>query len=197
MRQLTFEGYLKKCLNARSDCKSSSLKKLSEEACSRNSHLREPLILYAFFIHDKDSINRLFRCNPNLIEEYDWFYSEFGSPDLLMQTFRSGNCDLPESYQNIYKEYTYLKNRKYNEYITKSLIKRKILTLQSEKNVTDYRIYTSLRINPGNFNAFMKHDRYNKLSLDIIENMLDYLENIPEKNLEVQQPRRLESNAQL
>jgi hypothetical protein len=194
MRQLTFEGYLKKCLSVRSDCKSSSLKKLSEEATECNPQLREPLILYAFFIHSRESVSRLFRCSSGLIQEYESIDSQYASPNELMQTFQSGNCNLSEAYQNLYKEYTYLKNRKYNEYITKSLIKRKILTLQGEKCITDYRLYTSLRINPGNFNAFMKHDRYNKLSLDIIESMLDYLENIPAKSYRPHQAEAMESS---
>jgi hypothetical protein len=182
MRQLTFEGYLKRFLSERSNCKSNSLKKLSAEAAGCNPQLREALVLYAFFVYSRESVFRLFRCWPGLIQEYESLFSEYGSICALLEAFQYEYYGLPERYQCVYNDYLHQKNRKHTEYDIKSLIKRKILILKKEKCITDYRLYTNLRINPGNFNAFMKHDRFDKLSLENVQRMLDYLENMPSKN---------------
>ena len=61
-------------------------------------------------------------------------------------------------------------------------MKRKIALLQIEKQITDYRLYTDLHLNAGNFNAFMKHDCLDKLSLENTRKVLMHLENFPVHN---------------
>ena len=48
--------------------------------------------------------------------------------------------------------------------------------LQKEKNISNYRIYKDLELNPGNINAYLKHGDPSKLSLATARKTLDYLE---------------------
>ena len=60
----------------------------------------------------------------------------------------------------------------------KSLILDKIIKLQKEKHITNYRIYKDLKINPGNFNSFIKNRNLNKLSLNKSREVYNYLLNL-------------------
>ena len=54
-------------------------------------------------------------------------------------------------------------------------MRSRILRLQKERNVTNYRLYTDLKMNPGNLNAWLKHGDGNKISLDRARDVLRYL----------------------
>ena len=60
----------------------------------------------------------------------------------------------------------------------KKLMLDKIIRLKSEKNISNYRIYTDLKLNPGNFNSFIKNRNIKKLSLSNTRETLNYLEAI-------------------
>ena len=179
MRPLTFEGFLKKYVRELSYCKSNSLTKLSEEANEQNPRLREPLLLYAFFTYKRETIRRLFRKNYNLMNDYNQHFLQFINSNTLLQAFEQNDNLLSISYQKVYKSYLSNKNRFNNDNHTKLLMKKKITMLQNEKKITDYRLYTDLHINPGNFNAFMKHECLDKLSLESTRKVLMHLENCP------------------
>lgn len=56
---------------------------------------------------------------------------------------------------------------------TKELMCRQILRLQAERGITNYRLYTSLRLNPGNLNAWLKHGDSRKVSLQTARSALE------------------------
>ena len=55
-------------------------------------------------------------------------------------------------------------------------MRSKILRLQKAKQITNYRIYTDLKLNPGNTNAWLKHGSHEKISLNNARSILRYME---------------------
>ena len=55
-------------------------------------------------------------------------------------------------------------------------MRQKVKRLQEKYGVTNYRIYTDLRLNPGNLNAWLKHGDSDKVSLDTARKTLRYVE---------------------
>ncbi|WP_308564437.1 hypothetical protein [uncultured Faecalibacterium sp.] len=45
--------------------------------------------------------------------------------------------------------------------------------------MTNYRIYTDLRLNPGNVNAWLKHNDSSKMSLDCARQIYKYAKSYP------------------
>ena len=43
------------------------------------------------------------------------------------------------------------------------------------KSITNYRIYTTLNLNPGNANAFLKNGDISKVSLDTTRRILQFV----------------------
>jgi hypothetical protein len=182
MRQLTFDGFLSKYVRELSFCKSNSLAKLSTEAEELNPRLCEPLLLYAFLTHDKNTIRRLFRQNQILTSEFNQHFFQFDNSSDFMSALELNCSTFPQSYYKVYKSYLSLRDRYQNDSHTKSLMKKKIVTLQKQKQLTDYRIYADLHINSGNFNAFMKRDCLDRLSLEATRKVLRYLEDYTPNN---------------
>lgn len=65
---------------------------------------------------------------------------------------------------------------KANDDHIKELMIERIVKLKEQKNVSNYRIYTDLRINAGNFNDFIKNRNLNKLSLNKSRDVFNYLQ---------------------
>lgn len=76
MRQLTFTGFLKSYVKELSYSGTSAFRKLVAEAIEDNPRLKEPLLLYAHFTYDKDSIRRLLKNQSVLISEYTLYFRD-------------------------------------------------------------------------------------------------------------------------
>jgi hypothetical protein len=176
MRVLTFEGFLKKYINELSYSKSNRLTRLATEAAEQNPRLREPLLLFTCLTHSQESAQQLLAKNESMKIDYNHFFAQYQSSEKLLESLKTGDNELPDTYKKVFKSYLSVRNRFQSDNHTKSLMKAKIQKLQEEKNVTDYRLYTDLHINPGNFNAFMKHDRLDRLSLEKAQSILRHLE---------------------
>lgn len=74
-------------------------------------------------------------------------------------------------------------NRLQNDNHSKELMRNKVVKLQNAKGVSNYRLYADLGLNPGNFNAWLKHGNLNKVSLETARRTLKYLENAPQTRL--------------
>ena len=61
-----------------------------------------------------------------------------------------------------------------NENITKSLARDNILKTMKEKGITNYRIYTDLKANPGNVNDYLKNNTTKKVSLKLVKMIHNY-----------------------
>jgi hypothetical protein len=58
-------------------------------------------------------------------------------------------------------------------------IHRRVLELQQKKKLTNYRLYTDLKLNPGNVNAWLKHNDSSKMSLDCARQIYKYAKSYP------------------
>ena len=85
---------------------------------------------------------------------------------------------LTPEFHKVWRTYQSLKNRNKSDNETKELMRKKVKRLQNETGVTNYRIYTDLKLNPGNLNAWLKHGESEKVSLDVARKTLRYVESV-------------------
>jgi hypothetical protein len=83
---------------------------------------------------------------------------------------------LPEEYKKVWESYLAKKNRPKTDGQTKKRIRARVLALQREYGVSNYRVYTDLKLNHGNLNAWLKHGDENKVSLTTARQVLTYLQ---------------------
>ena len=176
MRKLTFGGFIKQYVRALSLTNTGSLYKLAAEAASCNPRLREPLFLYALF-SGKVMVLLTATKSPELRKEYADMVEQYDR-QRMEQSLQDGDPLLPEGYAKIYRSYLNMKNRNENDAHTKALMRNRIIRLQREKNITNYRLYTDLHINHGNMNAFLKHGDCTKVSIDTARSAIAYLQQL-------------------
>lgn len=166
MKPLTFKGFLKSYLTELSSCNSSAVTKLCKEVSS-NLRLAEPLALYIKMTCGKEQINKINnKILNNLLNEL----SDISDVEKALQ-----NNLLSSDFQKVYNSYTVLKNKKKREEQTKLLMLKKIKQMQQDKHITNYRIYTDLKLNAGNINDYLTNGKVDKLSLNTAEKILDYV----------------------
>ena len=178
MRELTFPGFLKQYVSAVSLSGTSSIYKLSDEAVSANPRLREPLLLYALCTGKETLLLNAVK-SKELREEYKEIIKSSDINQLnvdIGQTSQYKNTALPDRYSRVYKSYLTVKNKNNNEIFTKSLMRDRMIRLQKEKSISNYRIYTDLGLNHGNINAYLKNNNCSKVSVGTARKMLEYLE---------------------
>lgn len=174
MRELTFKGFLKQYVYALSSSKTNGLYKLSTEAATTNPRLREPLFLFALF-HDKSKVLLQATKDLNLRNEYLNLLKQYDK-NSMEQALINNSSDLPERYTRVYVSYTRLMMRKRNNTHIKTLMHKEIKRLQEIKKVSNYRLYTDLKLNPSNVNAFLKTGNVRKVSQDTADKIISYLE---------------------
>ena len=168
MRELTFKGYLQQQLCELSDCNSKSIYKFARIA-ERNARLKNVLCLYlANYVPDnlKNKLCKRFSYIAKECERLNGVkFEQFAEP-------------LSE-YKTIYENYLNRKNTKANENKIKALMQKKIVEVQAEKGITNYRIYKTLNLNPGNVNAFLKNGDVSKMGLITVRKILVFVNEYP------------------
>lgn len=162
MRELSFKGYLQQQLCELSNYDSKSLYKFAGLAES-NARLKNTLCLYLNYYVSEKLKKQLCKKFPYLIEECDRL-NGVAVEDLALS-----------EHKTIYENYLNYKNRKQNEDKIKLLMQKRIVEVQTEKGITNYRIYKALNLNPGNVNAFLKNGDTGKVGLDTVRRMLAYV----------------------
>ena len=99
-------------------------------------------------------------------------------PVCLSQNGSDGDTAQSKEYAGIYDAYKEETGEFQKEDEFKAKIRKRILELQKEKSISNYRIYTDLGLNPGNVNSFLKNGDYRKLSLNIVRRIWKYVERI-------------------
>ena len=102
---------------------------------------------------------------------------ELYTADMMTELFERASPRLPAEDHKVWRSYQSRKNRGQADEHTKELMRQKVKRLQ-EKSVTNYRIYTDLKLNPGNLNAWLKHGDGDKVSLETARRALRYVENM-------------------
>ena len=174
MRELTFRGFLTKYVKRLSVQDTNSLYKLAAEASGNNPRLREPLLLYAVY-SEKQSMLLQATKDPALHESYRFVVSQY-DVDTMTELLEVASPVLPAEYHKVWRSYLTLKNRGQADNHTKELMRQKVKRLQEKYGVTNYRIYTDLKLNPGNLNAWLKHGDGDKVSLETARRTLRYVE---------------------
>ena len=164
MRELTFKGYLQQQLCELSGLNSKSLYKFAKLS-EANARLRDVLCLYLNYYVDEMLKNQLCR---------RFQYLSKGCRLLQGVSLEHIDDSLSE-YRTIYENYLNKKNSKENEDKLKALMQKRIVAIQAEKGITNYRIYKALNLNPGNVNAFLKNGNTDKVGLDTARKMLVYV----------------------
>lgn len=162
MRELSFKGYLQQQLCELSNYDSKSLYKFAGLAVS-NARLKNTLCLYLNYYVSEKLKKQLCKKYLYLKEECD-----------RLNGVAVEDTDLSE-YKTIYENYLNYKNRKINDDKIKLLMQKRIVEVQEEKGITNYRIYKALNLNPGNVNAFLKNGDTGKVGLDTVRRMLAYV----------------------
>ncbi len=168
MRELTFKGYLQQQLCELSDCNSKSLYKFARLAES-NARLRDVLCLFLnCFVDDK--------LKKQLCKRFPYVAIEC---ERLSGVPLEQLCESLSEYATIYENYLNRKNTKANEDKIKALMQKRIVELQEKKVITNYRIYKSLNLNPGNVNAFLKNGDVSKMGLNTVRKILEFVNKHP------------------
>ena len=173
MRELTFKGFLTQYVRQLSKSDTNSLYKLAAEAGSDNPRLREPLLLYALY-SGKQAVLLQAAKDPELYAEYKKMLA-YGAEEMT-QLLESHASELPAEYHKVWRSFQSQKNRGQADDHTKELMRQKVRRLQDQCGVSNYRIYTDLKLNPGNVNAWLKHGVADKVSLDTARRTLRYVE---------------------
>lgn len=174
MRELTFKGFLSRYVKQLSVNDTSSLYKLAMEASTNNPRLREPLLLYAMFSDKQDVLMRAIK-TPDLRSEFENITLRYTVAEVL-NMLEERSVLLSEDYHKVWRSYISEKNRHKNDDYTKELVLKKVRRLQTTSDISNYRIYSDLGLNPGNLNAWLKHGDCGKVSLTTARKVLSYVE---------------------
>jgi hypothetical protein len=176
MKKKTFKRFLSDYAKEMNHERSLSLFK-NERNVQKNTRLLTVFSFYVFFNQDvtrtllekKDKLPALFKMYTEYRNKYqnttydnvEKVVSHLDDFDELKQLYTS--------YQNLYVNKVSLMKKLYHQ---------KIRQTQKEKHISNYRIYTDLRINQGNANDYLKNEKYHKLSIKKIKSIHEYVTSI-------------------
>lgn len=167
MRKLTLLGFLSEYVRSLSERNTLNIHKLIDEVYSGNDRLREPLFMYCFYSNKTDILMK--------------YLTESDKVEYIKNTelLKKGHTNkLPENYMKGLNSYKCKAGMKANDDHIKELMIERIVKLKEQKNISNYRIYTDLKINAGNFNDFIKNRNLNKLSLNKSRDVFNYLQSL-------------------
>lgn len=172
MRELTFQGFLKNYIKELSISNSLDSNKLVLEI-QKNPRLKEPLYLYSIVSNRQSRLKQLLENNVdynNLLR----MLINHNLYDLL----DSNKSNLGNEYMKVWKSYLSKRNKPQSINHTKGLILNKVNENKKLKNISNYRIYTDLKLNHGNINAWLKNGECDKVSLETARKVLKYVEEV-------------------
>ena len=173
MQRLTFNGYLERYIKSLSQNNTTSITKLANEA-KVNRRLNEPLLLYALCVGKVDLLLKATEDN-DVRSQYSEIVSRY-TLQTLLATLEAGDKELDRNYHKVYNSYVCRRDMPETHGRSKALIYNKVKRLQQSKRITNYRVYTDLRLNPGNINAYLKTGDVTKVSRNVARRILVYLE---------------------
>lgn len=173
MRRLTFKGFLESYVMELSYMGTCSISKLVNEL-DDNPRLREPLLLYAYL---SKMLRGIEKKDAEFYEAYQCICRKLGDYEqesfLLLEKIESLSYD----YKKIVTSYMYERTKVERDNHTKLLMRKAIIEIQEEKGITNYRIQKELKLNYGNMNYFLKNGSVEKLALETVREMLNYVRN--------------------
>lgn len=171
MRKLTFEGFLKQYVAELAGVQTASVHKLAD-CLNENPRLKEPLFLYAL-AYDKVDLLLRYTVTSAVSAEYEQLSNRYSLAQMLL-LLENQSLELPEGYLKVWRSYCSVRDAALADNDTKELIHRRVVEIQQKKHLTNYRIYADLKLNPGNVNAWLKHNDSSKMSLDCARQIYKY-----------------------
>ena len=169
MRKLSLKSYLEKQMITLSGLNSKSLYRFSVMS-EKNARLKDTVVLY-LMLFVKDDLKR------HLLNKYPYLFPSCeklsGITPENAESFLAD--DSLSEYRTIYENYLNTIGSHENENRIKRMMYQRIVQLQREKDISNYAVYKSLKLNPGNANAFLKNGDVSKLSLDIVRRILEFV----------------------
>lgn len=176
MRKLTFGGFLKQYVAELSGVQTVGIHKLAD-CLQDNPRLKEPLYLYALAFDKVDLLLR-YTVNSAVAAEYEQLSNRYSLAQMLL-LLENQSPELPEGYLKVWRSYCSVRDAVLADNDTKKLIHRRVVEIQKKKRLTNYRIYADLKLNPGNVNAWLKHNDSSKMSLDCARQIYKYAKSYP------------------
>lgn len=164
MRKLTFKGYLEQQLCEMSGYKSKSLYKFAKSSAD-NARLKNVLCLYLNNYTNENLKMKIQRKYPYISDECK----------RTADKNTAGFDDSLSEYRTIYENYLYKRDLKSSENKIIMLMQKQINLIKQEKGISNYRIYKSLRLNPGNINAFLSNGDVTKVGLNTARAILSFV----------------------
>lgn len=174
MRRLTFTGYLESYVRSLGGKNTLALPELAALTESE-PRLAEPLLLWAAKTGHTARLSKLLGDRDDLQRELVTLaeLEESGSLDsaLAAEDFR-----LRPEYSKAWRSYVVRRDAPARDAQLKLETRKRVLALESSKDVSRYRMAKDLRLNPGNLHAFLAQGNPTKLSLDRVVDLVEYLE---------------------
>ena len=171
MRELTFKGFLRQYVKKLSGTDSLDMERLAAEALGGNHRLRAPLVLLAAVSGKRARLSEALGTGP-AASEMRRQLRLFSGGD-VERVLRSG--DVPDAYRKVWDSYLAAHDAPSRDEALKGAMREKVLQLQEEKGCTNYRVYTDLKLNPGNINSWLKQGDNRKVSYRTAERVLTYV----------------------
>ena len=118
------------------------------------------------------SIHKLADClreNPRLKEPLFLYALAYDKANLLLRY--TANSTIAAEYEQLSNSYSMAQMLLFLENQSPELPEG---YLKQKKHLTNYRLYTDLKLNPGNVNAWLKHNDSSKMSLDCARQIYKY-----------------------
>ena len=161
MRTLTFLAFLKKYMKDVSGHSTLSIHRLCKES-KKNYRIIDPLILYCSLTSKKDIFNKYFGN-----KHFD-VVGKLNETNFLDDEFRDFEFKkIWEAYQIRLKKTEFLM-------MFKGEIRERTISNLKKNNISNYRVYTDLKLNPGNINDYLTNGNCNKVSLKVAKQIYAY-----------------------
>ena len=146
----------------------------NEKSVESNARLLNVYTFYVFFNPDvtKSLLNKKDKL-PVLYNKYMSYKVRYKGYTKTNLSNKVESLDTFDELKQLYTSYINLVVNK--NHLLKRMYHKRIVNLQKEKRISNYRIYSDLKLNHGNTNEYLKNEKYEKLSLNNIKKMMDYV----------------------
>ncbi|MDZ4178763.1 MAG: hypothetical protein U1E29_05975 [Coriobacteriia bacterium] len=174
MRRLTFRGFLQSYVRALSGEGTLALSRLAE--LSRTEpRLVEPLLLWAAVTDRAERLDDLLEGRQRMRQELRML-AQLHATGSLEDELAGSRSPLRAEYVKAWNSYTVRRDAVSRDKELRLEARKRVLELESRKNVPRYRMAKDLGLNPGNLHAFLSQSDPTKLSLDRVVDLVEYLE---------------------
>lgn len=171
MRALTFKGFLTQYVKELSQSNTLNLKSLANKATAGNYRLGAPLVLYAVVAGKEEALLRSLGTSDAADDLRGMMRDMSGKP--VEETLASGNA--PAECLKVWSAFQVAKAAPERDRELKDAIRKKVLQMMQAGGCTNYRIYTDLKLNPGNVNSWLKNGDSSKVSYRNAERIMTYV----------------------